>query len=422
MTDSALLCTVGGSSEPVLRAIRDYAPAHVVFVCSSGPKSSRPQVEGEDGKPGIAAQAGLADGTWRIVEVPPDDPDGVFLALETEIRRIAAQHPGVKIVVDYTGGTKSMSVGAALAALAGGVDLSLVTGERRDLIRVTSGTERATPVGFRGVLARFALERAEEAWRRFAYADAVSLLEQAHRDLTLAGEGTKIARELRGRIARLLAASRMFEAWDRFDHRQARYTWRNERLVQLGGMQAYGQALEVLDSPEREPLVLFDLWHNAERRAARMRFDDALARLYRLVEWTAQFLLKSLHGIETGRFDPARLPEGELRARLAARAGKDGTVPIGLFDALAVLRELSPDHPFPRRLGQPMAGSTPLARLQTWIEHRNRSILAHGFVPVDEPLWHEARGWMQAFWLPWLQDELAGRCLDLPQFPRSFPA
>jgi hypothetical protein len=422
MGDTILFCTVGGSRDPVVRAIKDHTPTYVVFVCSSGPKSSRPQVEGEDGTPGIAADAGLPSGGWEIVEVPPDNPDEVFLKLEEQILGRAKERRDARIIVDYTGGTKSMSVGAALAALAGGVEISLVTGERPDLVKVASGTERVTPIGFRGVHARFALERAEDAWSRFAYADAAQLLEHAHRDLTLAGEGTKSVRELRARIGRLLAASRMFDAWDRFDHSAARYVWKNDRLDQLPGMSPYGNALAVLDSDDREPLVLLDLWYNAERRAHRKRYDDALARLYRLVEWTAQFLLRSLHRIETGRFDPARLPEGELRARLAARSAKDGTVPIGLFDALAVLRQLSPGHPFVRRLEQALGGTTPLANLQAWIEHRNRSILAHGFVPVDEKLWTQARDWMQACWLPWLQDELAGRGLDLPQFPRSFPA
>lgn len=417
---SILICTVGGSAEPILTAIRDLRPARVVFVCSRGPKSSRSQVEGDGKKPGIAAQAGLTPGSWHIVEVPPDDPDEIFLVVTQEIERLRSA--GNSVVVDYTGGTKSMSLGAALAALASKVDLTLTTGERRDLVRVASGSERATPVGFRCIQARFAQERAEDAWRRFAYADAAELLDHAHRELTLAADVPGSVRKLRERVDRLRAASWMFEAWDRFDHREALYLWKAERLELLGGMKPYGEALAVLDSNDREPLVLLDLWHNAERRAKRHRFDDALARLYRLVEWTAQYILKKQHGIETARFDPSRLPEGELRSRLAARAGRDGTVPIGLFEALTALRTLSPDHPFVRRLQQPLAGSTPLTRLQQWIEGRNRSILAHGFTPVDESLWREAHDWMQASWLPWLQEELTARGQDLPQFPTAFPA
>ena len=36
-----------------------------------------------------------------------------------------------------------------------------------------------------------------------------------------------------------------------------------------------------------------DLWRNAERRAVQGRYDDAVARCYRMVEWTAQWLLRT---------------------------------------------------------------------------------------------------------------------------------
>jgi hypothetical protein len=139
------------------------------------------------------------------------------------------------------------------------------------------------------------------------------------------------------------------------------------------------------------------------------------------VEWTAQFILRDKLAIDTARFDPTCLPEGEVRSRLASRAGETRTVPIGLFDSLAVLRTLLPDHPLACRLNQRIGGTTPLARLQQWIERRNTSILAHGFTPVDESLWTEAHDWVNSCWLPWLFDELASRNQDLPQFPQTFP-
>ena len=418
MGDVILLCTVGGSKEPIIRAIEHYRPSRTVFVCSSGPRSSRAQVEGDGG---IVEEKGLPEGAWEILEVPPDDPDTAFVEIEKRIVDLSSRNSG-RIIVDYTGGTKSMSVAAALAALAAGVELSLTTGERRDLVKVASGTERATPVGFRGVMARFALDRAADAWRRFAYGDAAELLERAFRDLTLAGESGESVRKLRQRLQRLLAASRMFEAWDRFAHRDALFRMKESRLANnLSGMQRYEQALTILTSDTPEPLMLWDLWLNAERRARRKRYDDALARLYRLVEWTAQFILRTERGIDTAHFDPTVLPEGELRDRLAARAGGKGRTTIGLFDALEVAQALVSEHPFVRPLRTALGGSMPLSELQQWIEARNRSILAHGFTPVDETLWQRAHGWMQRHWVPWIHDELAARSQDLPQFPTQFP-
>lgn len=420
MPEIVLFCTVGGSPKPIVSAIEHYQPSRIVFVCSTGPKSSRSQVEGNGNDEGIVARMGIAADAWQILEVPPDDPDTAFIEIERKIVDLAS-HDSRRIIVDYTGGTKSMSVAAALAALATGVELSLTTGERRDLIKVADGTEQATPIGFRGVMARFALDRAADAWRRFAYGDAAELLERAFRDLTLTGETGESVRKLRQRLRQLLAASRMFEAWDRFAHRDALFRMKESRLANLSGMQRYEQALVILTSDSPEPLMLWDLWLNAERRAHRKRYDDALARLYRLVEWTVQFILRTAHGIETARFDPTVLPEEELRARLTARTGSKGHTAIGLFDALEVAQALVPEHPFVRRLRTALGGSKPLSELQQWIEARNRSILAHGFTPIDEVLWRRAHGWMQQHWVPWIHDELAARSQDLSQFPTEFP-
>ena len=70
----------------------------------------------------------------------------------------------------------------------------------------------------------------------------------------------------------------------------------------------------------QEPARLFDLWRNAERRAAQGRYDDAVARVYRLLEWSAQWLLRSRCGIDTGDVSPERVPPGMITHDPTARA------------------------------------------------------------------------------------------------------
>ncbi len=419
MAEKILVCTVGGSADPIVTAIRETRPSCVIFVCSSGERSSRSMVEGENG---IAARSGLKPGAWKVFEVPPDEPTEIFVSCRHLLGELRRTNPQPEVIVDYTGGTKSMSLGLALAALTRETALQVTTGARADLVKVTGGTEHAVQVPVGLVYAEFAVDEAASAWSRYAYEDAARLLQPAyHAFLHAAAEDTRL-RGRRDRVKRTLWAARMFAAWDRFAHGEARSLWLEERLDQLPGMPPYGKALEMLSAENREPLILLDLWHNALRRASRGRFDDALARLYRLVEWSAQYLLRTERGIETAAFDPAMLPEGELRSRLASRMNRRGRVPIGLFDAFAVLRQLLPDHPLAAALAVPFAGETPLHRLQQWIERRNHSILAHGFVPVDRDLWNQAEGWMQSHWLSWLQEELQKKGQDLPQFPTAFPA
>ncbi len=419
MAEKILVCTVGGSPDPIVTAIRETAPDFVLFVCSGGERSSRPQVENADG---IAATAGLHPTRWKIVEIPPDELSTAFATCVATLEQLTARHPDAELRCDYTGGTKTMTAALALAALTvPQATLQLTTGSRQDLVKVTAGTEHVMTPTLDLVHAEFEVARAADAWAAFAYDAAAELLERAHRAYTLSAS-TRELRRRKDHISRLLAASRSFAAWDRFDHEEAFYAFKNGRVDQLADLRHYGTALQTLVSENREPLTLLDLWHNAERRAARRRFDDAVARLYRLVEWSAQYVLRTERGIETARFDPTCLPAGELRLRLETRAGNAGAVPIGLTDALRVLRELLPDHSLARRLATGVTGTSPLEELDGWITARNHSLLAHGFKPVDELLWRRARDWMQRFCFPWLEEELRAREQSLRQFPTRFPA
>ena len=97
------------------------------------------------------------------------------------------------------------------------------------------------------------------------------------------------------------------------------------------------QTLSILKDEKnkrREPALLFDLWLNAERRAAQGRFDDAIARWYRLMEWTAQWQLKTKLDADTADFPPDLLPEDA-----DATPGRDGKIKIGLWQAWQVLGE-----------------------------------------------------------------------------------
>ena len=190
MKDTVLLCTVGGSHQPILRAIEAAEPRYVCFFCTgkdpdSGKPGSEAQVNGK-GKvikasyrddrptlPNIPVQADLADDTFEPVMVPADDLDGAWRVMRDAMNRLAGRFPGARLVADYTGGTKTMTAALVCAALErSDVELQLVTGARANLVRVPDGTERAMPAGTARL--RLAREMAPclNAWRRFAYREA----------------------------------------------------------------------------------------------------------------------------------------------------------------------------------------------------------------------------------------------------------
>jgi CRISPR-associated protein (TIGR02710 family) len=427
-----LLCTVGGSPEPIVKAIESRKPDHVVFVCT-GPSGTNPgsrvQIEGPVPPPPparpqphdprtIPERTELARERWEILEVPPDDPDGAFWLVRGKLRELRARKEwaGATIWMDYTGGTKSMT--AALLAASIGADEAtrpqLVTGERRDLVQVQPGTEQAAVVALDAMLADRVLAQAEALWSHHAYGAAAALLAPLAKSLAVAEHAPE---ELRTLVTRALRASELLAAWDRLDHATALQLLCEHRLAATKLLRPYDQPLRKLASPaQRLPLLLMDLWHNAGRCAARGAFDDAVARCYRLVEATAQHLLHTRYGIDTGKLDPGkfldRVPEKEREAWRTREVA-------GLVDAWRLFGWLAgKEDPIVRALETARADGKPMAQLQEWLRARNYSLFAHGFEPVGREGWEAVRRWMERYWLDEIWPCLG--CRDkLDQLPTS---
>ena len=425
MNDRILLCTVGGSHQPVLKAIESASPRHVCFFCTDrDPETGRPgsidQVTGKglvvkagynDRKPtlpAIPAQAGLDDDGFEARVVPADDLDGAYFVMRTAAAELAERFPGARLIADYTGGTKTMTAALVCAALEReDVGLQLVGGARPNLLRVAEGTEQAMVAS----VGRLRLDRAMApylgAWRRFGYHEAAEGL-----------DGIRIAAgdDDRTRLALARGMSRALAHWDDFDHAGAL-----DLLVTYAGRVApcYPAMLPALRCLTREadqrhdPARLWDLWLNAERRAAQGRFDDAIARVYRLIEWTAQWQIRSRLGADTADF-----PHDLLPASVEVQPDRDGRIKFGLWSAWQVVGEhlQGPARDLIARHGP---------ELRDLLSIRNDSILAHGFRPVQRPGWERMRGWMHARFLPVLghlaqESGLKNQPEQLPAEPPAF--
>jgi len=376
-----LICTVGGSPSPLLSAIRASKPERVLFICSDGSGRSE---SSESQVPGIVAAAGtLAEG-FETLKVPPDDPDRTFLTIRDRISDLRRRYPAAHLLADYTGGTKSMSAALLHVAIAAGIDVQFMVGERSDLKQVRAGTERPARLSLDFALAERRLEMLIDAWGTFGYEEAAAGFAEIHEALQ---NVQAVPAGFLHRVATLRDLSAGFSAWDRFDHAAA------ERMLgplaeklpdELG---CYMDSLRRLASEEgREPTVLFDLWHNAERAAARGRFDDATARLYRLLEWTAQWMLRRHCGIDTGRIDLDRIPP-ELRRHVTCA---DGSVTAGLGGAWSLVEAMLKDQPmrhFMRSKRHAFEGKINREHRNRWCQARNYSILAHGARPIDRKRW-----------------------------------
>lgn len=424
---TVLIASVGGSPAPIAGAIAAKRPDHALFLATeahaSGPGSAAEI-------PAILQRAQATSLSHDILLVPPDDPEAIFLALREALGTLGKNHPGARLIFDYTGGTKSMTSALFQAALATlNAELQFMAGRRENLDRVAAGTERATDIPIAWLLAERTEARLRAAWNSFAYAECARGVRALLDEL---GTDDKAPQATKQRLRDLGDAAAAFDAWDRFDHKSA-----TAKLAPLAArhlsLKPFAElaARLVQDEGARLP----DLMRNAERAAARGRYDDAVARLYRLIEWSVQWHLKHAFGVDTGNIDwsnrhltddvVAQARMTEVRQRHLADKPEKPTL-SGLTQSINLASALEPDGlvatfdkgPYPDKKHR-----TGRARLNYVLRKRNHSILAHGENPLDKDAWDKFAAFM-AHWNANVLHPLlkhAGIDCDPPQLPQTPP-
>ena len=417
-----LICTVGGSHQPIVSAINEQQPDYVIFICTGkDPATGRPgssiQINGtgncikanpQDEKPtlpNIPTQTGLTAEQIDMCCTLSDDLDRIYLDCSNTIDAALRRFPNAKIIADYTGGTKSMSAGLVIAALEHQtIELQLVTGSRGDLIKVHDGSQYAAYANIEQIRFERLIAPYRQAWSRYAYSEAEAGLSQI---------AAPRSSELRGQFSKFRDLSRAFAEWDNFSHKAAldiihRYAPSLSPELKLHLTNA--MRLNDQNQPKREAAQLFDLYLNAQRRAAQGRYDDAIARIYRLIEWTAQWLLKTQCGIDTANVDKAVIPES-----MTLTQNRDGQWQAGLFSAWQLIKHKTSGHAAQFIVNEEN-------NLLNHLKIRNFSILAHGFEPVKAGDWQIIQSWLAELFIPMLLAETAKTGIkELPvQLPVGF--
>jgi CRISPR-associated protein (TIGR02710 family) len=393
-----LICTVGGSPEPVIAALKNWRPLRVRFVHTPATKDKVKEIVSRACVEGVE----LDEGRYDLLELSDEQDLTKCLEelrqLSEQVREWTARGEHYRVVVDITGGTKCMTAAMAIHASRWPCEFSYVGGKERTkdgVGIVVSGTEivllARNPWN---ALGHQAVEDFVVLFDQHAYGAAAKVADDTKKKLTLP--------DRRRELTSLQKLAEALDAWDRFDHKTSKnrlnevITFANDLRAALGPTRGervlagaarllkHLEHLEQAQPPSREHVL--DLLANAKRRKSEGRFDDAVARLYRAIEAIAQVALKEGHGIESTEKVPLeKIPEA-LRATWAARAS-EGTLKLGLQDAYALLAAL----------GDPLGKSFQDARLsgkESPLVARNHSILAHGFERVTgdvfDKLWKEA--------------------------------
>jgi CRISPR-associated protein (TIGR02710 family) len=337
-------------------------------------------------------QQSLDPGRFDIVELSdPQDlktcVEQLRLKLLPKLTDWLDRGPQYRIIVDFTGGTKCMSVALGLVCRSSPVDFRYVGGVRRtkdELGVVVSGRELI--IHSENPWLFFGYEAAEQAttlFNRRDYGAASRLLDQAARR----ANDPHVKRVLQS----LRALCEAFWFWDGFRHAEALAqldtVYKNSSDLQyildadrfnnlLRQTPSWRERLKKLASHQPSQDLIEDLLSNAQRRLDEGRFDDATARSYRAVEAIAQVRLLDKYGIETNRVPLEEIPES-VRSELEE---KSDPAKLGLQQAYRLLDERGDD------LGQRFVA----AGLARWkgggglLEARNNGIGAHGWEPARE--------------------------------------
>ena len=403
-----LVISVGGSADPVISSIQQMRPDEIVFVVSDGSEST---TSSQDSLKEILARIDV-DAPRNQIQVPPDNLDQVFSKLDAEIARRVAH--GSHVVVDYTGGTKTMTSGMVLAAAGHkNTRLQFMAGTRRDLKQVEPGSEtpREMPLALFGVAQ--VLASATTFIEKRNYSAALGILRELQKDIQkMRKSSIKPPKSWTTKLESRTKWLAILDSWDRFDHKtalqklQAGLDLECDYAVALEEDGVFERLNELANQTLASPELLEDLWLNAKRRADLGLYDDAMGRLYRLSEATVQACLARI-GINT-----SDVPYDRLAPKLYEKHynPKFPSAKLHLTEALEQLRHSDPQCKLLKVWPD---------KLPEWQGQRNNSILAHGFKPLDQQQYQSAERWFVRILVPVWRD-LLGRDL-LPQLPDTAP-
>ncbi len=382
-----LIMTLGtgrGVENGIARSIETNNPDYLIFIATSQSQDMANKVTEVFTR---LCQQPIPPHDVRVIQRESSVDD----AYETTRKAILdAQQKGYaphEIYLDFTSGTKAMSVGASSAALLTECQRMVYIGgfDRDEEGRVITGSEIVMSFTPNRVFADYQKHLARQMFNAYQFDAGIKILKKASE------------RSERDDIRQLECVFRAYERWDKFDHAAARGYFENPCITsktlrdQIGENRGFvNQLAKALDTQQNliTPEQIVDLWSNAARRAEEGKFDDAVARLYRVTELIVQYRLQeginiTVNGLNTSDLDLTRLPEA-LHPQYESCRKQDGKIKIGLAEAFTLLGELG-DQEWSATYweNQPLRGL--LAR-------RNESILAHGLKPVDSSIYeHLAR-------------------------------
>lgn len=377
----ALIVSLGGTPEPIIKSIEEHKPDYLCFFSSQESNAKEyPNVKKKLDEMGIFP---------KIEFVIVDDVGDLVHCYERALEIASKiEKQGISpedVVVDYTGGTKTMSAALILATITKFTKFSYVGGKERTkegLGVVISGAEE-----IKTALSPWQVLLVEDRKKIALFFNSYqfSAARDIAKKLTAVLEG--LDRAIYESLAELIEGYRL---WDSFRHDYALRILSDsiKKLSDYSMLKNDSVLLQFTDSVKGnlsflakiksdKNTMVSDLFYNAKRRAEEGKYDDGVARLYRSLEMIGQIEFEKKFGCSTSDVDVEKLPKN-LREEIKRKhmSPYDGKIKIPLYDTFKVLKEL--DNVFGPLFFEHEE------EIKKILGARNSSILAHGVDPISK--------------------------------------
>ena len=376
----AMLITVGtgiGGPEArdslahgILFSIKSHRPKKIIFFGSEESKKTVESVIRQFSEMGIDFEY---DEFVLINNV--DSFSDYFSAFKSKIHELDETY---EIIIDYTSGTKTMTMSAAFASMVFGKKLIFVTG-KREKGSVVKGTEKIASQNLFLVYDELMLSKIKELFNINRFEAGKSLLSD------IVDENTD--KEIYSRLFDI------YNYFDSVDYENAYNLFDNEfnniliekwpelkndfiqnKIALQTIIQKENPEKGLREHKNRCYFILASLLNNARRRCEEHKYDDAIARLYRALELIAQIRLKKQYKLNSSNIDLDILKNRNVDENYIEKLEnlKDikGRIRLSLYQDYELLNFLNDD------LGKYFEEN--YGEISNCIEFRNKSILAHG--------------------------------------------
>jgi CRISPR-associated protein (TIGR02710 family) len=346
----------------IIASIRNSNPDYIVFfVTGESRKDTIPEIKNQHPK--------LPANELMLIE-DMNDVNGIYEEISDKIKDLKSR--GYDVVIDFTSGTKAMSASAVLAATSESVMLSYVAGKRIGG-KVVRGEEQVLSYSPVKGIVDFQEKILRELFTAYQYESCLEIIRRIE-EITSDPEVTE-------KLNKYRQLTEGYSFWDKFEHKKALERLRtfDNSLVNIGENKRILFGMEKGEYKDYR-LLISDLLNNARRRMEEGKYDDAVARLYRITELIAQSVLRAKYEIESGGVDVWQLMTlGKLEKKTIEKyemlRDEEGKIKLPLRKDFELLQDLEDE------VGKKFLEDN---RMKDMLAKRNSSILAHGLVPVEK--------------------------------------